>query len=69
MNLFLFNKNRSRQITSRIRMTRQKKILFIIIMIFVGFFTLIIIMTRLGEMNTQDDPAFDPLNNPNIHIE
>lgn len=60
---------KSRQITSRIRMTRQKKILFIIIMIFVGFFTLIIIMTRLGELNTHDDPAFDPLNNPNIHIE
>lgn len=60
---------KSRQIASKIRMTRQKKILFIIIMIFLGFFTLILIMTRLGEMNTVDDPAFDPLNNPNIHIE
>ncbi len=54
---------------SRIRMTRQKKMLFIVILIFASIFTLIIVMTRLGEMSTQDDPAFDPLNNPNIHIE
>lgn len=60
---------KSRQMTSRIRMTRQKKILFMIILVFLGFFTLILVMTQLGEMNTKDDPAFDPLNNPNIHNE
>lgn len=60
---------KSRQMSSGIRMTRQKKNLFMIILIFLGFFTLILIMTRLGEMSTENDPAFDPLNNPNIHVE
>lgn len=60
---------KSRQFQSKMRMTRQKKYLFIIILIFLGFFTLILIMTRLGQLSTESDPAFDPLNNPNIHVE
>lgn len=60
---------KSRQMSSRVRMTRAKKNLFIVILIFIVFFTLILIMTRLGNLNTEDDPAFDPLNNPNIHVE
>lgn len=54
---------------SHVRITRQKRNLFIVLLIFAGFFTLILIMTRLGEISTDNDPAFDPLNNPNIHVE
>jgi len=60
---------KSRQISSNVRMTRQKRYLFIIIVIFIAFFTLILVMTRLGNLSTEDDPAFDPLNNPNIHVQ
>lgn len=60
---------RSRQMNSKFRMTRRKKYAFIIILIFLAFLTFILIMSQLGEMNTEDDPAFDPLNNPNIHVE
>ncbi|CAF0717654.1 unnamed protein product [Brachionus calyciflorus] len=60
---------RSRQISSKFRMTRQKKILYLIILAFMGLFTLIIIFSRLGSLNTEDDPAFDPLNNPNIRVQ
>lgn len=50
-------------------MTRQKKYLFIVLFIFIGLLTMIIIFSRLGTLSTEDDPAFDPLNNPNIHIQ
>jgi hypothetical protein len=50
-------------------MTRQKKILFIVLFIFIGLFTLIIIFSRLGSMSTENDPALDPMNNPNIRVE
>jgi hypothetical protein len=63
---------RSRQILSRspiFRMTRQKKILFIIIFVFICFFTLIIVFSQLGSIVTEDDPALDPMNNPNIHVQ
>ncbi len=50
-------------------MTRQKKILFLIVIIFVGLFTLIVIFSRLGSLNTENDPALDPMNNPNIRIQ
>lgn len=62
---------KSRQIANRrlFRMTRQKKIMFIIIIIFISLFTLIIIFSRLGSLNTENDPALDPMNNPNIRVE
>lgn len=60
---------KSRQMSQKFRMTRQKKILFLIVLIFMGLFTLIVIFSRLGSLSTEDDPAFDPLNNPNIRVQ
>ena len=61
---------RSRQINSRrFRMTRQKKILFLVILVFLSLFTLIVVFSRLGSMNTDNDPALDPMNNPNIRVQ
>ena len=31
------------------------------------FFTLIVIFSRLGSINTENDPALDPANNPWIN--
>lgn len=60
---------KSRQMSTKVRMTRQKKYMFIIMIVFIVFLTLILFMSRLGAMNTENDPAFEPLNNPNIHVE
>jgi hypothetical protein len=49
-------------------MTRQKKILFTVIIMFAGLFTLIIVSSQLGDMSTENDPSLDMMNNPNIHI-
>lgn len=64
-----FNRWLKSRSLSHVRITRQKRNLFIVIVIFAVFFTLILIMTRLGEISTENDPVFDPLNNPNIHVE
>ena len=50
-------------------MTRQKKILFIVLFVFISLFTLIVIFSRLGSISTENDPALDPMNNPNIRIQ
>ncbi|RNA31951.1 zinc finger -like 1 [Brachionus plicatilis] len=60
---------KSRQVSKKWRITRQKKILFLIIFVFIGLFTIIVIFSRLGSITTEDDPAFDPLNNPNIRVQ
>ena len=67
--LFLLKNKRSRQLLNKVRMTRQKKYLFMVIILFISLFTLIIIFSQLGSMSTEDDPAFDPMNNPNIHVQ
>jgi hypothetical protein len=52
------------------RMTRQKRILFFILICILAFLTLIITFSRLASLTDDDsDPAFDPLNNPNIRVE
>lgn len=70
---FVFiNFSRSRQLAYKkplFRMTRQKKILFIVLVLLITLFTLIIIFSRLGNLSTEDDPALDPMNNPNIRVQ
>lgn len=34
----------------------------------IGFFTLIIIMAKLGRASADEDPNLDPLFNPNIRV-
>lgn len=69
INNYFFLFSRSRQLLKKVRMTRQKKYLFIIIIILISLFTLIIIFSQLGSISTEDDPAFDPMNNPNIRVQ
>jgi len=59
---------KSRQMSSRVRMTRQKKYFFMIVIVLIIFFTVILVFSRLGAMSTDYDPALDPLNNPNIRV-
>ncbi|NP_001171776.1 zinc finger protein-like 1 [Saccoglossus kowalevskii] len=43
---------------------------FAIVLVFglIGFFTLVIIMTRAGRSAANDDPFLDPMANPNIRV-
>lgn len=34
----------------------------------IGFFTLIIIMAKLGRASAESDPNLDPMLNPNIRV-
>ena len=67
LTLFL---RRSRQIGGkRFRMTRQKKAMFLIVLVFMSLLTLIIVFSRLGSMSAEYDPALDPMNNPMIKVQ
>jgi len=62
---------KSRQLHNRrlFRMSRQKKMLFMILFVFISLFTLIVLFSRIGSLNTENDPSLDPMNNPNIHVD
>ena len=54
------------------RMTSTQRQLAIALLVFLGFITLMIILSHLGR-NGYDgdyisDPMLDPMNNPNIHV-
>ena len=46
-----------------------KRFTFILLLIFIGFITVIIIFTRLGKSVTDDDPLLDPMANPHIRVQ
>ncbi|KAG2468857.1 ZFPL1 protein, partial [Polypterus senegalus] len=59
-------KNRS---SSRKRPRSMKqRVLMVLIIGIIGFFTLILIMSKLGRASTENDPNLDPLLNPNIRV-
>ncbi|XP_070578448.1 zinc finger protein-like 1 homolog [Ptychodera flava] len=45
-----------------------KKFAVILVFGLIGFFTLVIIMTRVGRSAANDDPFLDPMANPNIRV-
>jgi hypothetical protein len=47
----------------------RRRFTVVVLLGVIGFITVVIIFSRLGSRATQDDPAFDPLFNPNIKIE
>ncbi|GAB1599678.1 zinc finger protein-like 1 [Argonauta hians] len=46
----------------------MKKFLVVLVIGLIGFITVVMVFSHLGHMATQDDPAFNPLANPNIHV-
>jgi len=46
-----------------------KRFFFVLLLIFIGFVTIVIIFTRLGKSVTDDDPFLDPMANPNIRVQ
>lgn len=46
----------------------MKRFIMVLIIGLIGFITVVMIFSRLGHMATEDDPAFNPLANPNIHV-
>ncbi|XP_077995193.1 zinc finger protein-like 1 homolog [Glandiceps talaboti] len=64
----------SRWFKSRTRKSKKdpnssfKKFAVILVFGLIGFFTLVIIMTRVGRSAANDDPFLDPMANPNIRV-
>ncbi|XP_065140683.1 zinc finger protein-like 1 isoform X3 [Paramisgurnus dabryanus] len=49
-------------------LTLTQRIFMFLLVGVIGFFTLIIIMAKLGRASAESDPNLDPLLNPNIHV-
>ena len=47
----------------------MKRVIVILLLILIGFITVIIIFTRLGKSVTDDDPFLDPMANPHIRVQ
>lgn len=47
----------------------MKRVSVILLLILIGFITVIIIFTRLGKSVTDDDPFLDPMANPHIRVQ
>jgi len=46
-----------------------KRFTVILLLMLIGFITLVIIFTRLGKSVTDDDPFLDPMANPHIRVQ
>ncbi|XP_030648383.1 zinc finger protein-like 1 [Chanos chanos] len=49
-------------------LTLKQRVLMLLLLGVVGFFTLIIIMAKLGRASAESDPNLDPMLNPNIRV-
>ncbi|KAG5853108.1 hypothetical protein ANANG_G00069600 [Anguilla anguilla] len=59
-------KNRSG--SKRTALTLKQRVLLVLLLGILGFFTLIIIMAKLGRGSADSDPNLDPLLNPHIRV-
>ena len=54
------------------RMTSTQRQLVIVLVVFFGFVSLMVILSHLGRNGYDEDfiadPMLDPMNNPNIHV-
>lgn len=48
--------------------TLKQRIFMLLLLGVIGFFTLIIIMAKLGRASADEDPNLDPMLNPNIRV-
>jgi len=46
-----------------------KRFTVILVLLLIGFVTIVIIFTRLGRSVTDDDPFLDPMANPHIRVQ
>jgi len=46
-----------------------KRFTIIVMLVLIGFITVVIILTRLGRSVTDDDPFLDPMANPHIRVQ
>ena len=46
----------------------MKRFAIVIVLGLIGFFTLLVIFSKLGRRATDDDPFLDPMANPNIRV-
>jgi len=46
-----------------------KRFAVILLLMLIGFITVVIIFTRLGRSVTDDDPFLDPMANPHIRVQ
>ncbi|XP_012690341.1 zinc finger protein-like 1 [Clupea harengus] len=49
-------------------LTLKQRIFMLLVVGIIGFFTLIIIMAKLGRASAESDPNLDPMLNPNIRV-
>ncbi|XP_066514762.1 zinc finger protein-like 1 [Hoplias malabaricus] len=54
--------------TKRKTLTLKQRIVMLFVIGIIGFFTLIIIMAKLGRASADEDPNLDPMLNPNIRV-
>ncbi|XP_072573766.1 zinc finger protein-like 1 [Paramormyrops kingsleyae] len=59
-------KNRSG--SKRTSLTLKQRVLLVLLLGTLGFFTLIIVMAKLGRASADTDPNLDPRLNPHIHV-
>jgi len=45
----------------------SRKTLFILLLVVLGGFTILLMLTKVGRKRAEHDPFLDPMNNPNIH--
>ncbi|XP_043095111.1 zinc finger protein-like 1 isoform X2 [Puntigrus tetrazona] len=54
--------------TKKKALTLKQRIFMLLLVGVIGFFTLIIIMAKLGRASAETDPNLDPMLNPNIRV-
>lgn len=59
---------RNRTNTKKKALTLKQRIFMLLLVGVIGFFTLIIIMAKLGRASAESDPNLDPMLNPNIRV-
>jgi hypothetical protein len=45
----------------------SRKTLFVLLLVVLGGFTILLMLTKVGRKRAEHDPFLDPMNNPNIH--
>ena len=67
-NLTCINLSRNRTGGKRTSLSWKQRVFMLLLVGVLGFFTLIIIMAKLGRASAGSDPNLDPLLNPNIRV-
>ncbi len=66
--MYFFPFFRNRTDTKKKALTLKQLIFMLLLVGVIGFFTLIIIMAKLGRASAETDPNLDPMLNPNIRV-